>query len=696
MNKNFNESVPLEQGIRRQLRGGLKKATRHTKTLLLFFLLALFSKHAAAQPNCADVTGPAQVCTEQGNQVYMQTTCFPSTYLWSLNTGTTNATIVGSNTGSTITINPGTQEGTYTVTVTATAIFNGAVATGSRSTAVTRITLGLTAQNALCFGNNNGSVTATFTNGFPNYQVRIDGGSYSVQTSPYTFTGLTAGVHTVDVFDSRGCITSQQITVTQPGTLSATDAHTNVTCNGGTDGTVTLTFSGGTGPYMVNFNGGGFIAQTSPKVYTGLAAGTYTWIVRDANNCTAEGSEVITQASAMVATDAHTNVTCNGGTDGTVTLTFSGGTGPYMVNFNGGGFVTQTSPKVYTGLAAGTYTWIVRDANNCTAQGSEVITQASAISLSLTQVNAPCGTSSGGTITATYSGGTAPYMVRIDGGAYAAQTSPYTFTGVSAGSHTIWVRDANGCEKSAVIIVGTSACQGCSPGFWKNHTELWDQLTDYPPAHMPAGLQFITTTNYFTYFGLAPGANGFPNSITMHGAISQGGGQCKAFSRHAVAALLSSASGLNIAYPTGTSDFTSLYNAIRTALQTGNCGGILFSQLEAISEADESMCGVFSSLSGQKQLAVIQANKVDLNVVAYPNPYVNNTFRLSVNSPVSGVALIEIYTIDGIRISSIKQSVRANTNELIPIIIPGLTKSTIVYRISIDKYNARGTVLSPN
>ena len=311
-------------------------------------------------------------------------------------------------------------------------------------------------------------------------------------------------------------------------------------------------------------------------------------------------------------------------------------------------------------------------------------------------MNAPCGTSSGGTITATYSGGTAPYMVRIDGGAYAAQTSPYTFTGVSAGSHTIWVRDANGCEKSAVIIVGTSACQGCSPGFWKNHTELWDQLTDYPPAHMPAGLQFITTTNYFTYFGLAPGANGFPNSITMHGAISQGGGQCKAFSRHAVAALLSSASGLNIAYPTGTSDFTSLYNAIRTALQTGNCGGILFSQLEAISEADESMCGVFSSLSGQKQLAVIQANKVDLNVVAYPNPYVNNTFRLSVNSPVSGVALIEIYTIDGIRISSIKQSVRANTNELIPIIIPGLTKSTIVYRISIDKYNARGTVLSPN
>ena len=156
-------------------------------------------------------------------------------------------------------------------------------------------------------------------------------------------------------------------------------------------------------------------------------------------------------------------------------------------------------------------------------------------------------------------------------------------------------RDTSNC----VTITFSTICHyyGCSPGFWKNHTSLWEQFTDYTPAHMPAGLKFITTTSYFTYFGLAPGANGFPtnSNFSMHDAIAQGGGACMAFSRHAVSALLTSASGLNIQYPTGTYDFTSLYNAIRTALQTGNCQGTLFTQLEAISQADDSMCGIFNS-----------------------------------------------------------------------------------------------------
>ncbi|MFC5684306.1 hypothetical protein ACYE2N_16095, partial [Flavobacterium sp. MAHUQ-51] len=114
---------------------------------------------------------------------------------------------------------------------------------------------------------------------------------------------------------------------------------------------------------------------TSPKAYTGLAAGTYSWVVKDANGCEQSGSETISEPTALLASDAHTEVTCLGFMDGSVTLTFSGGTAPYMVNFNGGGFEAQTSPKTYSGLGAGTYTWVVKDANGCEMSGSEIISE---------------------------------------------------------------------------------------------------------------------------------------------------------------------------------------------------------------------------------------------------------------------------------------------------------------------------------
>ena len=58
-------------------------------------------------------------------------------------------------------------------------------------------------------------------------------------------------------------------------------------------------------------------------------------------------------------------------------------------------------------------------------------------------------------ITATFGDGTAPYQVKIDAGAYAAATSPKTFTGLAPGSHTITVKDANGCTKSNSITVAS-------------------------------------------------------------------------------------------------------------------------------------------------------------------------------------------------------------------------------------------------
>ena len=184
-------------------------------------------------------------------------------------------------------------------------------------------------------------------------------------------------------------------------------------------------------------------------------------------------------------------------------------------------------------------------------------------------------------------------------------TVTYT-TGTSVATVlTVTVTDANGCTAVATVDLNCQANnQGCSPGFWKNNTQLWDQASDFVVTGMPGvlgNLKFTTTTSFISYFGLSAAwasANGFPANITMFGAISQGGGQCKSMARHAVSALLASGGGLTIPYPAGTSDFTSLYNAIKAALLSGNCGGTFASQLAFISDQDHAACGELKRLYG--------------------------------------------------------------------------------------------------
>jgi hypothetical protein len=107
------------------------------------------------------------------------------------------------------------------------------------------------------------------------------------------------------------------------------------------------------------------------------------------------------------------------------------------------------------------------------------ITQPSALTLSLSATS--CSSGNNGSIKATFGGGTSPYQIKIDAGSYVTATSPYNFTGLAAGSHTVTVRDANLCTKSASISVAScprfcSLTQGAygNPGgkYFYNGTKL--------------------------------------------------------------------------------------------------------------------------------------------------------------------------------------------------------------------------------
>ncbi|MBC8266540.1 MAG: T9SS type A sorting domain-containing protein [Flavobacteriales bacterium] len=209
------------------------------------------------------------------------------------------------------------------------------------------------------------------------YTLKIDGAipaSYLWSTGDTTsqINNLSAGTYIITISDTSNCTVTDSISITQPTAILASATTTNVSCNGGNDGITILSITGGTSPYIENWNG---IDSSA------LAAGTYIYTITDSNNCTFTDSVTITEPTAISATAVITNVVCNGDSSGNVFLNISGGTSPYTENWNG----INTSS-----LSAGTYTFIITDTNNCTFIDSITISQPNPITYTITTTDNAC------------------------------------------------------------------------------------------------------------------------------------------------------------------------------------------------------------------------------------------------------------------------------------------------------------------
>jgi gliding motility-associated-like protein len=198
----------------------------------------------------------------------------------------------------------------------------------------------------------NGSATATVSGGTAPYQYRWSSGQTTAAV-----TNLAAGTYTVTVTDSKGCTTSQSITIGQTATITELKVRlnkTDVSCQGATDGSVSATISGGVTPYQYRWSSG----ETTASI-TNLAAGTYTLTVTDGRGSQQSQSVTLTQPQRLVLSAAVTPET-DEQKNGSATATVSGGTAPYQYKWSSG----QTT-AIITDLAAGTYTLTVTDKNNC-------------------------------------------------------------------------------------------------------------------------------------------------------------------------------------------------------------------------------------------------------------------------------------------------------------------------------------------
>ena len=189
-----------------------------------------------------------------------------------------------------------------------------------------------------CFGAGNGTITITNPlGGYGTYGYTINGGA-TWQISG-VFTNLTPGNYNVRIRDAANTACEMSLNgvlpITQPPVLSGTVASTNVTCSGAGDGTITITNPlGGYGTYEYSVNGG-TTWQVSGN-FTALLPGFYNVQIRDAAHTACviilNGSLQITQPPVLSASVASTNVTCNGASNGTITISSpTGGYGTYRV-----------------------------------------------------------------------------------------------------------------------------------------------------------------------------------------------------------------------------------------------------------------------------------------------------------------------------------------------------------------------------
>jgi gliding motility-associated-like protein len=355
--------------------------------------------------------------------------------------GTTTNTLTGVTNSQAIIITP-TVNRTYTLVGVTDA--NGCPATIGTNVAISLVnpTVNITGVLSFCAGSST-VLTAT------------GGGSYTWTggSTNATLTVTTAGTYAVTA-TTNGCSATKSVQVTtNPLPTLPSASVTNVRCNGGSDGQIIASASGGTGAINFSINPVPTGSTQSPVgTFNNLTAQTYTITAKDINNCSNASVSTVGQPTSLILTLNSTNPTNCTTSNGSINAVSLGGTPPYTYRWNNGATTAAVS-----NLAAGTYTLTMTDSKGCTTINTATITCATSnLVLNQPTLLTVCNAATA-TINVSWSGGQAPYRLTYGGAATGnlpgLTTTSQQISNLVAGNYTITVTCANNCSQTVNFLV---------------------------------------------------------------------------------------------------------------------------------------------------------------------------------------------------------------------------------------------------
>ncbi|MBL4653964.1 MAG: T9SS type A sorting domain-containing protein, partial [Flavobacteriales bacterium] len=321
----------------------------------------------------------------------------------------------------------------------------------------TTVTASISANNTVsCIGGNDGSITAAGSGGNGGaFTFLWDDGATQITA---TATGLMAGNYAVTVTDVTGnCSDIVTVTLAEPTAITITASTTDPNCFVGSDGAIDATVTGGTTGTGYSYNWIGTDAITASEDQTGLSDGSYNVTVTDGNGCTQTDSYTLNQPATVTLTASVTSnfngadISCNGLSDATATVSASGGNATFTYLWDNGDNTLNA-----TNLNAGIHTVTVQDNGYCNYTADITVTEPNILAGNPTTnlingSDVSCPGSTDGNVTLAPSGGTGAYT-------YAWSTTPgqttITGTGLYAGPvFKATITDINGCTKIENIIL---------------------------------------------------------------------------------------------------------------------------------------------------------------------------------------------------------------------------------------------------
>ncbi len=301
----------------------------------------------------------------------------------------------------------------------------------------------------LCPGNLLGTISINgVSGGTAPYSYSINNGADFYSTN--LFSNLAPGSYQTVVRDATGCLVPGNLNVlVEPAPFQITSyVQDDITsCFYSEEGRIQISAIGGTGTVRYSLNGD---PPVTPGDFQDLPGGTHVITLIDDNSC-AHDTTVVILTPPVLSIDNITisDVTvCAGNTDGSLTITGSGGIAPREFSLDD---ISYQVSGTFSGLAAGDYTAWIRDANGCTVTAPASISEPVPVLAMVTKTDASYG-SLGSISISNVTGGTAPYEYSINGLA-GPFTGTTTYTDLAPASYLVIVRDTDGCTYEEMVLI---------------------------------------------------------------------------------------------------------------------------------------------------------------------------------------------------------------------------------------------------